>query len=93
MCDVDRMGFARLAEYRAAHSMLDGVAAAAVGFALSMGAQAARRSVRDVLSAVVLAGCFAAIGIARLPTVAVVAVAAPLSIAAAWVRLGRQERR
>ena len=77
--------FRSLAGYAVAHTLLDGVAAAAIGLSLSMGLRAARRAGRNIGAAIILAVSFVAIGLLRWPLYIVVAVLSPISIAhAAW---------
>ena len=65
---------------------LDGVAAAAVGLAGSMGFRAARR-VAGVVPVAIMVGLVVALGVLRLPLVPVMVAAAPVSIFLAWRRL------
>jgi len=77
--------FRSLAGYAVAHTILDGVAAAAIGLSLSMGLRAAQRSARNLGAVLVLAASFVAIGVLHWPLFLVVAGLAPVSIAhAAW---------
>jgi chromate transporter len=62
---------------------LNGVAAAAVGLGAAMGIRAARRCLRLVPACVMLA-VFLAIGVFRLPLLAVMAVMVPISVGLAW---------
>ena len=71
------------------HLVLAGVAAAAVGLSLQTSLRAARHAAKGVARALVLAATFAAIFVWRLPLLWVVGVMAPLSIALAWRRIGR----
>ncbi len=76
------------------HFVLAGMAAAAVGATLQMGIKVAARLPRNVMAPVVAGVCFAVVGILRWPMVPVVAVAAPVSIAWAFVleRKARNDR-
>ena len=65
-----------------------GIAAVAVGMLLRLGIVFARRIKRRVVPIVIMAATVVAVGILQWPLVAVVAVLAPLSIAAAWPRNG-----
>ncbi|MDB5965157.1 MAG: chromate transporter [Polaromonas sp.] len=84
--------FSHLGDSHLAHVALAGVAAAAVGLSLQTGLRAARHAASGVVQALVLAATFAAIFFWRLPLLWVVGVMAPLSIALAWVRIGREDR-
>ncbi len=79
--------FDRLARFPLAHVTLAGVAAAAIGLSLQMGLRAAQRAARSVLPAAVMAATFLAIFVFDFPLLPVVAVMAPISIAAAFYRL------
>jgi len=63
-----------------------GFAAGAVGMLLCLGIVFARRVERRIVPGLVMAATFVAVGLLQWPLVAVVAVLAPLSIAAAWPR-------
>jgi chromate transporter len=63
-----------------------GVAAAAIGMLVRLGLIAARRATTGVLPALVMVAVFTAVGILRWPLIAVVLVAAPVSVALAWPR-------
>jgi chromate transporter len=77
--------FAQVAEYRAAHVVLAGISAAAVGLSLQMGARAAWRAARSAVPLAIIVLTFLAIGVLHLPLLLVMPVMAPLSIAyAAW---------
>lgn len=65
-----------------------GIAAVAVGMLLQLGIVFARRVKREVISGLVMAATFVAVGIMHWPLIVVVAVLAPISIAAAWPRTG-----
>ena len=67
------------------HFVLAGMAAAAVGATLQMGIKLAGRLPRNVMAPVVGGVCFALVGILRWPMVPVVAIAAPISIAWAFI--------
>jgi chromate transporter len=66
------------------HSAMDGIAAAAVGMVLRMGATGALHSCRKAAPALIALGVFIAIGILQWPLAPVALVAAPLSVALAW---------
>ena len=55
---------------------------------LRLGIVFARRVKREVISGLVMAATFVAVGIMHWPLIVVVAVLAPISIAAAWPRTG-----
>ncbi|MFC0408384.1 chromate transporter [Roseomonas elaeocarpi] len=78
--------FARLSAYHAAHVVLAGIAAAAIGLSLQMGLRAGWRVVRQgTVPVAIMAAVFVAIFFLRLPLLAVVGGMAPLSIGwAAW---------
>lgn len=63
-----------------------GVAAAAIGMLVRLGLIAARKATTGVVPALVLVAVFTAVGILRWPLIAVVLVAAPVSVALAWPR-------
>jgi chromate transporter len=65
-----------------------GIAAVAVGMLLRLGIVFARRLERRVVPALVVAATVTAVGILQWPLVPVIAVLAPLSIAAGWPRNG-----
>jgi chromate transporter len=65
-----------------------GIAAVAVGMLLRLGIVFARRVKREVIPGLVMAATFVAVGIMHWPLIVVVAVLAPISIAAAWPRTG-----
>ena len=65
---------------------MGGIAAAAVGMQFQMGLASNRSLYRHIPSMLVLLATFVAIGIMKWPLVPVLAVLAPLSIAAAWPR-------
>lgn len=73
-----------LVRYAATNLALEGAAAAAIGLSLSMGLRAARRQIRKLVPALVLMGVFVAVGLMRLPMLAVVGVMAPVSIGLAY---------
>jgi chromate transporter len=64
-----------------------GVAAVAVGMLLRLGVVLARRVPRNLVPVAVMTATFVAVGLLHWPLVVVVAVLAPVSIAAAWLRL------
>jgi len=63
-----------------------GIAAVAVGMLLRLGIVFARRVKWRPVPALILAATFVAVGLLQWPLIAVVAVLAPISIAAAWPR-------
>jgi chromate transporter len=63
-----------------------GFAAGAVGMLLRLGMVFARRVERRIVPGLVMAATFVAVGLLQWPLVAIVAVLAPISIAAAWPR-------
>ncbi len=67
------------------HFVLAGMAAAAVGATLQMGIKLAGRLSRNFMAPVVAGVCFVLVGILRWPMVPVVAIAAPISIAWAFI--------
>lgn len=79
--------FDRLTRFPVTHALMAGVAAAAIGLSLQMGLRAARRAARSMVPAIVMTATFVAIFVFRLPLLPVVAVTAPISIAAAFYRL------
>ena len=66
-----------------------GVAAVAVGMLLRLGIVFARRLRWHLVSALIMAATFVAVGILNWPLVFVVLGLAPISIAAAWLRPAR----
>lgn len=66
------------------HSVLEGVATAAVGLLLSMGVKAVRNFKPGLAHGAVLVAIIGCVGGLRLPMVPVVAVLAPVSVAIAW---------
>jgi chromate transporter len=69
-----------------------GVAAVAVGMLLRLGLTLAWRVPRRAVAYAVMLATFAAVGVLQWPLVPVVAVMAPISIAAAWPRSPRGPR-
>jgi chromate transporter len=67
-------------------AIMGGVAAAAVGMMFRLGLTSSRGGLRHIPSVAVLVATFIAIGIMQWPLLPVLAVLAPLSIAAAWPR-------
>ncbi len=67
-------------------SVVDGVAAAAVGLNLRLGVVGAQRSFPKIVPILVTIVTFVAVGVLNWPIIPVMAVMAPLSIAAAWPR-------
>lgn len=87
------IAFAQVAHSRTAHLALAGIAAAAIGLSLEMGLRTARHAMDGLAPILIMAGTFAAIFVLRLNLVGVIAVAAPCSIAVAWLRTRRRHRR
>ena len=69
-------------------AMVAGVAAVAIGMLLRFGIEAGRVAARGPAAIAVMAVTFVAVGLLRWPMLAVVAVIAPISIAACWPRGG-----
>lgn len=82
-------GFASLSQYPLAHWLLDGIGAAAVGLALSLGLMAGRAACRGVVPVVIMALAFVAVGLLGLPMPLVVIVLSPISVGVAYWRLPR----
>lgn len=83
-------GFAALSGYELTHLVLDGVGAAAVGLSLQMGVLAARRAAaKGMVSVVVMAASFVAVGLLHLSLPLVVVVLGPISVALAGWSLPR----
>lgn len=80
------MGFSQIAHSTTAHLALAGIAAAAIGLSLEMGLRAARHALTGLLPLLIMIGTFSAIFVFELNLVGVVLVAAPCSIAVAWLR-------
>lgn len=74
------------------HLILAGVTAAGIGFSLSIGLYGAWRRVRDLSSFMVMLATFAALFVFKIPTPWILLVMAPLSIALAWHKIGRDAR-
>lgn len=74
-------------------AIMAGVAAAAVGMMFRLGITSARGGFRHLPSLIVLVATFIAIGIMQWPLLPVLAVLAPLSIAANWLRKSPDETR
>ena len=68
------------------HAAMDGIATAAIGMIIRLGAMGAAHSCRKLAPAAIAIAVFVAIGVVRWPLCPVVAVAAPISIALAWPR-------
>jgi chromate transporter len=68
------------------HAAMDGIAAAAVGMILRLGAMGATHSCRKIIPAVIAVGVFIAIGVLQWPLVPVALITAPISVALAWPR-------
>lgn len=65
-------------------SLVEGIAAVAIGMLLRFGIEAGRIASRGPVAIVFMAVTFIAVGVMRWPMLAVVAVIAPISIAACW---------
>ena len=68
-----------------------GIAAAAVGMLFRMALSSARGMHRKLHSVIALVACFVAVGLLQWPLFPVLAVIAPLSVAAAWPRKSRDK--
>ena len=66
--------------------MVEGVGAVAMGLLTRLGIQAARTVKLGVVPALATLATFVGVGLLQWPMLAVVAVIAPLSVAAAWPR-------
>jgi len=85
---VAAVSYNRLVELPGFAAAMAGIATTAVGMIFRLGMTSAKASVRHVPSLVVLAATFVAIGLLQWPLVPVLAVLAPLSVAASWPRAG-----
>jgi chromate transporter len=83
---IAAVSYNRLVELPGFAAAMAGIATAAVGMIFRMGMTSGKASLRHVPSVLVLIATFVAIGIMQWPLVPVLAVLAPLSIAAAWPR-------
>ena len=83
---VAAITYNRLVELPGFAAAMAGIATTAVGMIFRLGMASAKASVRHVPSVLVLVATFVAIGLLQWPLVPVLAVLAPLSIAAAWPR-------
>src|SRR5262245_46485185 len=88
---IAAVSYNRLVELPGFAAAMAGIATVAVGMIFRMGLSSAKDSLRQVPSAVVLIATFVAIGIMQWPLLPVLAVLAPLSIAAAWPASGAAE--
>jgi chromate transporter len=77
----------QLAHFRVAHVILAGIAAAAIGLSLQMGARAAWWAATSVIPVLIMVVTFLAISVFALPLIPVVLVMAAMSITAAFYRL------
>ena len=68
------------------HAAMDGIAAAAVGMILRLGAMGAMHGCRKLAPTLVAMGVFIAISLLHWPLAPVVVIAAPLGVAFAWPR-------
>ncbi len=84
------VAFAHLSQSKTVHMALAGIAAAAIGLSLEMGLRAARRSFQGLFPFLVMSATFIAIFVFQLNLIGVILVAAPCSIAAAWLRLNKK---
>ncbi|HUG59240.1 MAG TPA: chromate transporter [Candidimonas sp.] len=87
------MVFAQISQSKTAHLALAGIAAAAIGLSLEMGLRAARHTLHNPISFLIMAGIFVAIFVFELNLIGVILVAAPCSIAAAWLRLNKKDKK
>lgn len=78
--------YERIAGILWVHRFVNGVAAAAIGLTVVVGLKAGRRVERHPGSLAILVAIFLAVGLLGVKMVPVVLVAAPLSIALAWLR-------
>ena len=78
--------FQKTAGLPAAHLAIAGVGAAAIGLSLNMAIRATRRAATDLFSGGMIVAVFVAVFVFRLPVVTVVAVAAPIGVAVAYLR-------
>ncbi len=69
-------------------ALVAGVAAVAIGMLLRFGIEAGKTAARGPLAIAVMAATFVAVGLLRWPMLPVVAVLAPLSVAACWPKDG-----
>jgi chromate transporter len=79
-------------DYPLTHLLLAGVTAAGIGFGLSVGLYTAWHRARDISSVTIMLATFAALFIFKIPTMWIVLVMAPLSIALAYFRIRRDAR-
>ena len=79
--------YAQLVRFRVAHILLAGVAAAAIGLSLQMGARAAWWAATSAIPVAIMLMTFLAIAVIGLPLLPVVFVMALVSITAAFYRL------
>jgi len=68
-----------------------GVAAVAIGMLARFGIEAAKTAARGPVAILVMGVTFVAVGLLRWPMLPVVAVIAPLSIAACWPRADKED--
>jgi chromate transporter len=76
--------YARLAAIPAMQHFLDGMAAAAVGMMMSMGAKALRATSMATAQQIIVALIIVTVGVLRWPMIPVILVLAPVSIALVW---------
>jgi chromate transporter len=86
------VAFSQVAHSKTAHLALAGIAAAAIGLSLEMGLRTAKHAMDGLAPILIMAGTFVAIFVFRLNLVGVIAVAAPCSVAVAWLRIRRRHR-
>lgn len=84
--------FSWLGQSAPVHAVLGGMGAAAVGLSMQMGIRAARKAARQAVPALVMTLTFVGIFLLGWPLLWVVAVMAPVSIAAAWWRIRQEDR-
>jgi chromate transporter len=85
--------FAQISQSKTAHLVLAGIAAAAIGLSLEMGLRAARHTLHNPVSFLIMAGIFIAIFVFELNLIGVIVIAAPCSIAVAWLRVNKKSKK
>ena len=81
--------YSRIAGYRAAHVVLDGVAAAVVGLSFATGLSAIAKGTADPSAIAIAAATVFCVGVLGWPMLPVMLGLAPVSIGLAWARLRR----
>ncbi len=76
--------YTKLVDLPGFSSIIEGVAAVALGLLARMGMTAGRSAATGILPALTMAATFVAVGILKWPMLAVVAVIAPISVAACY---------